>query len=81
MKHDMPDLPLKKLKHIDIQFTGDLHRDKQSDSHQQLDAKQQPVASDAAQRDILKFVEAMGGFEAARAAITTVENSLRRLMK
>lgn len=37
---------------------------------------------DKSQRDrVLEFVQLMGGFEAARAAITEVESSLRQLMK
>ncbi len=32
-------------------------------------------------QSVLRFVESMGGFDAARAAIADLENSLRHLMK
>lgn len=81
MKQDMPSQPVSRLKNADIKLAGDLHQATEPGSHAQ--PAREPVAADSTlpRHEVLKFVESMGGFEAARAAISDLEQSLKHLMK
>ena len=81
MKQQTPDQPAIRLKTAGIKLTGDIRHATEPGSHlQPVTAK--PAAGPPGQQDeVLKFVESMGGFDAARAAIADLEHSLKNLMR
>ena len=81
MKLDMPSQPVSRLKNADIKLTGDLRPATEPGSHAQPAKETVTADSTPPRHEVLKFVESMGGFEAARAAITDLEQSLKQLMK
>ena len=84
MQQEAQESPPKKLKRVDVGLAGALGRDitpVSTETPEPAAAPAESAASAEARQDVLKFVESMGGFDGARAAITNLENSLRHLMK
>lgn len=81
MKQEPPGPPGSSLKSAGIKLTGNLHHGTESGAHPQPESETSPVDSAALRQDVLKFVESMGGFDAARAAIADLERSVRDLLK
>jgi len=81
MKHEMPGQPVPRLKNADIKLAGDLRHTSEPGAQPQCASETVSADSTPPAHDILKFVESMGGFDAARAAITELEDSLRNLLK
>ncbi len=76
--------PILKLKHADISLTGGLHaggsHSPESSAARGATPDRLPADASGAERETLKFVQAMGGFEQARKAINDLENSVRKLL-
>lgn len=81
IKHDTPGLPASRIKHADIGLTADFHRDSSPALKAEAGAEHPSAASVPNQNDVLRFVESMGGFEAAKEAIVALEGTLRKLIK
>lgn len=83
MKDHPPKPPASRLKDAEIRLTSQ-RSEPPATAPAEPAASATPAASidDAATRreHTLKFVEAMGGFHAAREALTDLEDTLRRLM-
>ena len=81
MKQESPGPPVPWLKNAGIKLTGDLRPATEHGSHPQQASETTPVDATPSRQDVLKFVESMGGFDAARAAIADLEHSIRNLLK
>lgn len=81
MKQETPSPPVPWLKNAGIKLTGNLSAGSESGPHPQPASETTPVDSAALRQDVLKFVESMGGFDAAREAIAELERSVRTLLK
>lgn len=81
MKHEAPGQPASRLKNADIKLAGDLRHTPEPGAQPKKASETVSEESTRPAQDVLKFVESMGGFDAARAAITDLEHSLKNLMK
>lgn len=80
MKRERPSQPVPWRHHAGSRLTSHLPHESKPDFSNQNTA---PMISDALRlqrAEVLKFVESMGGFDAARAAIADLETSLNNLM-
>ena len=70
------------LKNSDIQLTGSLPRTAaETGPRSQSQSETRSADSTLLRNEVLKFVELMGGFDEARAAVADLERSLRSLIK
>ena len=81
LRQEKPGQPVPWLKNAGIKLAGDVRHATEPGLHPQPAAETIPADSTLPRDAVLKFVESMGGFDAARAAITDLEHSLRNLMK
>jgi hypothetical protein len=81
MKQETPSPPVPWLKNAGIKLAGDLRQTTEPGSHPQQPPEITSVDAAPPRQDVLKFVESMGGFDAARAAIADLEHSIRNLLK
>ncbi len=81
MRQETPGQPVPWRQHTDIRLaSGALHESKAGRAPESGSAKSSAEAA-LSHNEVLKFVESMGGFDAARAAISELEKSLKNLMK
>lgn len=81
MKQEASIPPTTRLKHADIHLTGERLHEGGPGSPAKPAPERSPADSTPSRNEVLKFVESMGGFEAARTAISELEHSLKNLMK
>lgn len=81
MKQETPDQPAIRLKTAGIKLTGEIRHETEPGADPQPGTGKTAAGPSAQRDEVLKFVESMGGFDAARAAIADLEQSLRNLMK
>ena len=80
MKRERPSQPVPWRHHAGSRLTNPLSDENKSDFTDHSTSSGVSDASHSARPEVLKFVESMGGFDAARAAITDLETSLSNLM-
>lgn len=80
MKRERPSQPVPWRHHAGSKLTSTLSDENKPHFADQSTSSGISDASRAARPEVLKFVESMGGFDAARAAITDLETSLSNLM-
>lgn len=80
MKRERPGQPVPWRHHAGSRLTSALSDKNKPDLTDQSASSGIPEASRPARPEVLKFVESMGGFAAARAAITDLETSLSNLL-
>ena len=80
MKRERPSQPVPWRHNAGSRLTSTLTDENKPDVTDQSTSSGISDASRSARPEVLKFVESMGGFDAARAAISDLETSLSNLM-
>lgn len=81
MNQETPEQSDRKLKQVDIGFTaGTTHAEKGEAAKKPALPDDTGAETVTTEEEVLRFVEQMGGFQAAKKAIADLESSLRKLM-
>ncbi|MCA9009019.1 MAG: hypothetical protein KDB01_04695 [Planctomycetaceae bacterium] len=81
MRQEKPGQPVPWRHHTDIGPSGGPHHESKGGTAPEPGSAKSSAEAAMSHNEVLKFVESMGGFDAARAAISELEKSLKNLMK
>ena len=81
MRQEKPAQPVPWRQHTDIRMTGAIPHESRAGKVPEPGSAQSSADASLSHNEVLKFVESIGGFDAARAAISELEKSLKNLMK
>lgn len=81
MRQEKPGQPVPWRQHTDIRLASGPHHESKAVTVSEPGSAKSSAEGALSHNEVLKFVESMGGFDAARAAISELEKSLKNLMK
>jgi hypothetical protein len=81
MRQEKPGQPVPWRQHTDIRLASEPHHESKAPMTPEPGPAKTSAHAALSHNEVLKFVESMGGFDAARAAISELEKSLKNLMK
>ena len=81
MRQKTPGQPVPWRQHTDIRLAGAIPHESKGMTKSEPASERPSGTATLPHNEVLKFVESMGGFDAARAAISELEKSLKNLMK